>query len=135
MSFETTRQVVTARFKTRWNVANLPIVYENQPAARQDVAWGRFAIIFGDTHPLAIGGQQATRGTGIAVLQMFVPESQGTKKFTDCADLFKAIFDLYTTGSGNTYLHFGTTGIASAGKVEGFLQRHARCPFRFDVQA
>lgn len=135
MSFETTRQLITARFQDQWDEADLPIVYDNQPAPRQDVAFGRFTVLQGDTNPMAIGGQTATRGFGVAVLQMFIPEAAGTKAFTENADRFATIFNLWRGRDGDHYVAFDTVGIADAGKTAGWLHRQARVTFRRDSHA
>lgn len=132
MSFETTRALTTGYFKNEWNQSWLPIVWENQQAPARGAAWGRFVVMQGETNPMAIGGQGFTRGVGVAVLQMFVPEGAGTKIFTDNADRFANIFDLLRLNDGTTYLHFDTAGVVDAGKTDGWLQRNVRVTFRRD---
>lgn len=135
MSFETARVLTTDYFKDEWDQSWLPIVWENQQAPVRNAAWGRFAVMQGESNPMAIGGQGFTRGVGIAVLQIFVPENAGTKTFTQNADRFASIFDLLRLNDGTTYLHFDTAGVVDAGKIDGWLQRNVRVAFRRDTHA
>lgn len=134
MSFETTRAAITARFKSAWITASLPVAYENQPAPNIDGPWGRFTVIQGDTDPMQIGGS-STRGTGFIFLQVFLPLNTGTKKATDCADAFAAIFDRASFRSGTTHVACLTTGMADVGERAGWTQKNIRVQFRRDTQS
>jgi hypothetical protein len=135
MSFEAARILITSHFQATWNPAHLPIVYENQQEPSTTAAWGRFAILNGDTNPMTIGNQGFNRSVGIVVLQMFVPENGGVKTFSINTDRLAAIFNLRTLRSTAVVCHFGCVGMASASATDGWLQRHARVTFRADTGA
>lgn len=133
MSFETTRAAITDRFKTAWNNATLPVVYENQPQPSQAAAWGRFSVMQGGSDPVAIGAPASKRVTGAVFLQIFLPLNSGTKKAHDCADAFVAIFDQARFRSGSHYFVFDNAGMVDAGERGGWLQKNVRVQFRRDT--
>ena len=133
MSFETTRVAITDRFKTAWNVATLPVVYENQPQPSQAGAWGRFSVMQGQSDPVAIGAATSKRVTGAIFLQIFLPLNTGTKKAHDCADAFVAIFDQARFKSGVHYIVCDNAGMVDAGERAGWLQKNLRVQFRRDT--
>lgn len=132
MSYETARRLITAHFHAEWDPSDLLVLYENAPEPEKVTTWGRFSVAFGDTNPATIGNQGYVRGVGIANLQMWIPEGGGTIKFTQCGDLFAAIFNLAVLREAPTSVHFQTTAMAPAGSTAGYIQRLVRVPFRFD---
>lgn len=135
MSYETARKLITTKFHTDWDVDDLVVVYENQPEPDKDGPWGRFSVAFGNTNPATIGNQGFVRGIGIANLQIWIPESQGTIKFTQCGDLFAAIFDIVVLRESPVTVHFQTSQMAPGGSTAGYIQRLLRIPFRFDSRS
>lgn len=132
MSFETTRSFLTAHFKTAWNTATLGVEYENQAGTDKAAAWGRFSVVQGAVDPMEIGGT-FTRGGGAVYLQVFLPMNSGTKKATECADAFAAIFNQKRLRSGAHYFVFDNVGMVDAGEREGWIQKNLRVQFRRDT--
>lgn len=132
MNFETIRQLIAGHFKDNWDESWLPVIYENQQEKPRTAAWGRLAILQGDVLPATIGNQGFYRGTGLAVLQIFVPEGGGTATFNTAAEHFAEIFNLARLSDPPVFIRFDAVGMMEAAKTAGFLQRHARVVFSAD---
>lgn len=133
MTFEAVRTALAAYFHDTWDQDDLKVVQENQPAPATEQAWGRFVILQGQTDPLALG-DQSTRTVGFAVLQVFIPEGQGTKQATDAGDAFAAIFNRrQIVVNGTTTVSFQATSMIEAGGRQGYVQKNFSVQFRADL--
>lgn len=133
MIFEEIRAAVADYFRDSWNPATLPVIHENQPAPATDAAWGRLTVLSGQADPLALG-DQSVRLMGMAVLQVFIPETGGTRKATVAGDAFAAIFNRRQLRVGaTTTISFKTTSMIEAGGRQGYVQKNFSVQFHADT--
>ncbi len=135
MSYDTIRRALEVHFKATFMAPQpFPVAFENvkfsQPA---NEPWGRFSIRFGKRENASVGTDHK-RTLGLVFLQVFIPESKGTKPANDAADRMATAFDdkeLETT-DGET-IQVRTVELDPIGMTgEGWHQTNLVVPFWAD---
>lgn len=140
-NLEALRAAITGDFQNRFKTgeppaAPFPVRYENQPFQQPRAAtWGAFSMVTGSRDFSALGGKEF-RTLGIAFLQVFQVEEQGTKAAFIAGDLVASFWDGVTiaAGPGGTVL-FRATNVKRVGRTpDGWYQFNVEVPFQFDTQ-
>lgn len=136
MDTEATRAAIFAHFKAGWTgaiAAEIPVKYPGQKWVQPTAGkWASLALQLGSRDSAAIGAARV-RQVGVLMLQIFVPEGDGTAPAYKAADLFGSIVDtaelVPATGLVIAFEHAGVTGPFPSGT---FQQLNATVSFRVD---
>lgn len=135
MSTEAARAAIAARFQAGWTGPGaLPVEYENLHFKPPEGApWCRFSIQWGERDSVAVGGTRK-RQVGILSLQIFMPETGGTKAATVATDKLAEIFDSaqIVAGPGLVVTFDQVGGPEQAGTRTGYQQQNAAVSFYVD---
>lgn len=141
-NLEALRAAITGDFQNRFKTgeppaAPFPVRYENQPFQQPRAAtWGHFSILTSNRDFSALGGREF-RAIGIAYLQVFQVEEQGTRVAFLAGDIVAQMWDGRTiaAGPGGTVLFRATTVKRVGRTADGWFQHNVEVPFQFDTQA
>ena len=135
MSYESTRVAVAQKFADEWPADTFLIVAENQPfpgGAQPDGPWGRYSIrpIDNLTQDVSATSRQIT---GMVWLQIFIPETKGTKAAMDMADLMESIFAEKRISTADGLIRFERAKLQPAGDpIDGFSRWQCLVKYRDD---
>jgi len=127
MSLATARRDIEKRLADNWGTT--AIAYDNVDfSPPQGAAWIRLALLDGDAFRVTIGNPGTHRQTGIILLMIFVPLSEGTHVVRQYADTLSALFrDVQFNG-----ITCREASPVNVGAVEGWYQYHVNIPYFYD---
>lgn len=126
MGFDTGRKDVETRFQNYWGTTT-EVLYDNMTRVpERGTPWVRLTINEGQSNIIGIADTNLYRNLGVIIVQVFVPEGQGTASARQLADQAAAIFRGAQFGSGITCR---APQLANIGVIDGWYQINVSVPF------
>ena len=125
---------VGAAYPTGWNLSAYPITLQNQPfTPPTDKAWCRFCIRFASSRNTSIDAK-ARRVSGIAWLQIFIPEAKGSIDAQKIGDELDRILGNKTIVASGETIRFQRAVTEYVGQTPEGWEQH-RCTIDFIADA
>ena len=132
MTYEEARNAIQGYLDATWSATPAgSIAYDNLPFTPPSGApWLRLALRHAEGRQASFGGAtKRYRRSGLAVLQIFVPEGEGPTEAMQLGDAAVSLFDgLVLAGS----LRFGAVALREIGVEDGWFQINVAADYSFD---
>lgn len=131
MGWASERKAIESRFNTNWTTT--PIKFEGAPFQETRSAYVALFIRNGDRSQITLGGNPTIRSMSLVIVQIFIPQDQGSALAKTYADSIAAIFDRvqFTTDDGNL-ISCQAASAEAVGQAEGWFQFNVTVPYTRD---
>lgn len=131
MGWASERTAIEGRLNANWTTT--PIKYEWAPFQETRDSYIAVFIRNGDRSQITLGGNPTVRSISVVIVQILVPQEQGTALAKTYADSIAAIFDrVQLVTADSNLISFQTASAEAVGELEGWAQFNVTVPFSRD---
>ncbi len=131
MGWASERTAIESRLNANWTTT--PIKYEWAPFQETRNPYVALFIRNGDRNQITLGSNPTVRSISLVIVQIFVPQEQGTALAKTYADSIAAIFDrVQIVTADSNLISFQTASAEAVGELEGWSQFNVTIPFSRD---